>query len=276
MEFIYRRSYRGPVKAVVFDWGGTTVDHGCIAPAIVFVKVFKNNGVHVTLEQARGPMGLMKRDHIRVMAQMPAIAAQWQEAHGRPCTEADIEAMYQAFIPLQLDLLADYADPIPGVVDLAAALRQRGIKIGSSTGYNNEVTASLAREAARRGYAPDTWVSSTDVPAGRPFPWMMYENAARLGVYPPEAVVKIGDTVPDIDEGLNAGAWTVGVAQTGNELGLSASEVATLPLEELQTRLAVIRKRLAQAGAHFVVDVPWQIEDVIVEIGRLLAQGERP
>ena len=184
--------------------------------------------------------------------------------------------MYREFIPLQLECLADYADPIPGVIELAAVLRRRGIKIGSSTGYNREMTEFLAREARQRGYEPDSWVSSTDVPAGRPYPWMIYENAVRLGAYPQEAIVKIGDTLPDIEEGLNAGTWTVGITKTGNEVGLSAAEVAALPLETLKPKLAAIRKRMTQAGAHFVVDVQAECEAVIDEIDRRLASGERP
>lgn len=276
MDFIFRRSYRGPVKAVIFDWAGTTVDYGCLAPAAVFLKVFENKSVRITPEQARAPMGLMKRDHIRVIVQMEPVARQWQEAHGRPCTEEDVEAMYHDFIPLQLACLADYADPIPGAVELVARLRQRGIKIGSTTGYNREMMERLVPEARRRGYEPDCWVCSTDVRAGRPYPWMIYQNAMQLDVYPLEAMVKIGDTLPDIEEGLNAGVWTVGVAQCGNEIGLSEKEVAALPSDVLKLKLEQARQRLHRAGAHFVVDGPWECEAVVEEISQRLARGERP
>ncbi len=276
MDFIFRRTYRGPVKAVVFDWAGTTVDYGCMAPAAVFVKVFKNKSIDISMEQARGPMGLMKRDHIRAITQLEPVTAQWQDAYDRLCTEDDIDAMYSDFIPLQLAVLADYADPIPGAVELAAALRQRGVRIGSTTGYNREMMEKLAPEAKRRGYEPDCWVCSTDVAAGRPYPWMFYQNAMQLGVYPPEAIVKIGDTLPDIDEGLNAGAWTVGVARCGNEIGLNEKDIAGLPSETLNAKLDGVRKKMYKAGAHFVVDGPWACEAVIDEINQRLARGEKP
>ena len=276
MEFYFRRAYRGPVKAVILDWAGTTVDYGCCAPAKVFMQVFAEHGVDITVEQARAPMGLMKRDHIRQITQMPAVAEQWQAVHGQLPGEEDIDHLYSDFIPLQLAILADYADPIPGALALVAELRQRGIKIGSTTGYNHEMMDILAPEAARRGYAPDAWVCASDVPAGRPFPWMMYANAVALAVYPPEAVVKIGDTIPDIDEGLNAGAWAIGVTLSGNEIGLTEQEVAEQPAGVLAPRLEGVRKRMSAAGAHAVVDGAWDCLPVIDDIAQRLAHGEKP
>ncbi|MDW8324929.1 MAG: phosphonoacetaldehyde hydrolase [Anaerolineales bacterium] len=276
MNFHFRRSYCGPLQAVLFDWAGTTVDYGCFSPTAPFIRVFAAHGVTVTIEQARGPMGLMKRDHIRALTQLPEVAAQWQAVHGRPPAEADIEAMFAEFVPLQVAVLADYAAPIPGVVETVAELRRRGLKIGSTTGYTREMMEVLAPEAARRGYAPDAWVCSTDVPAGRPYPWMAFQNAMRLNVYPMEAMVKIGDTVPDIEEGLNAGMWTVGVALTGNELGLTEAEVAALSPEARRRRLTPIYQKLYQAGAHYVVDSVADCLPVLDEIEKRLASGERP
>ncbi len=276
MEFFFRRAYRGPLQAVIFDWAGTTVDYGCFSPAAVFINVFKNHGIALTIDQARGPMGLMKRDHLRALAALPAVAAQWQAGHGRPWTEADIDAMFAEFVPLQVACLAEFAEPIPGVPEAVAELRRRGLKIGSTTGYTREMMAVLVPEAARRGYAPDAWVCSTDVPAGRPAPWMAFANAQRLNVYPLEAIVKIGDTVPDIEEGLNAGMWTIGVALTGNELGLTEVEAAALSEAERQRRLAPVYERFYRAGAHFVVEAVPDCPPVLDEIAARLARGERP
>ena len=276
VDFVFRRAYRGPVKAVIFDWAGTTVDYGCCAPAQVLMQVFADHGVDLTVEQARAPMGLMKRDHIRQITLMTPVAERWQAVHGRLPNEEDVAHMYSDFVPLQMAILADYADPIPGAVALAAGLRERGLKIGSTTGYSREMMQVLAPEAARRGYAPDEWVCATAVPAGRPYPWMMYANEMKLGAFPPEAVVKIGDTIPDIEEGLNAGAWAVGVAQTSSEIGLTEQQVAELPAGALATRMENVRRRMAAAGAHDVVDGVWDCAPVIEEIGQRLARGEKP
>ena len=276
MTFTYRRTYRGPIRLVILDWAGTTMDYGCYAPAVVFIEVYRRKGVEISIEEAREPMGAHKLVHIRKISRIPAVARRWQEKHGRPCTEEDVQAMFEEFVPLQLDCLADYADLIPGTLDIVAELRRRGIKIGSTTGYTHEMMELLSREAASRGYEPDSTVCASDVPAGRPEPWMCLANAQNLGVYPMEACVKIGDTLPDIKEGLNAGMWTIGLAKSGNEVGLNEQEIAALSADELQTRLDRAYDRMRQTGAHAVVDSIADVLPVIDQIERRLASGELP
>jgi phosphonoacetaldehyde hydrolase len=276
VAFTFRRSYRGPIKAVIMDWSGTTVDYGSSAPAVAFVKLFHKHGVPITMDEARGPMGVHKRDHIRAITQMPDVARRWQGTHGRAPIEADVEAMYAEFVPLLLDILADYATPIPGALEAMAAFRERGLKTGSCTGYSREMMDLLVPAARRLGYAPDSVVSVSDVPAGRPEPWMALRSAMELRVYPMEAVVKVGDTLPDIAEGLNAGMWTVGLTQTGNGLGLSEAEVKALRAEELETRLAPVRRQMYAAGAHYVVEGIGDVPALLDEIDARLARGEHP
>lgn len=274
--FRFARSYRGGLKAVILDWAGTTQDHGCRAPAGVFVDVFRKNGVEITMAQAREPMGTPKRDHLARIAANPEVAAAWHQRHGRPCGAADIDRMYAEFIPLQLECLPTYADLIPGTLEAAAAFRSRGLVIGSTTGYNLEMTEIVRAEARKRGFVPDACVCASDVPAGRPAPWMCLVAAMRLGVYPLEAIVKIGDTIPDIEEGLNAGMWTIGVARTGNEIGLSLAELARVPADRLATDLAKVHARMYQAGAHYVVDSIGDCDPILDEIERRLRAGQRP
>lgn len=261
---------------VILDWAGTTMDYGCYAPAVVFVEVYRQRGVEITMEQARRPMGLHKRDHIRAVGRYDDVAALWQKVHGRSMTEQDVEDMFADFQPLQLQCLADYADLIPGTLETIAALRERGILIGSSTGYFTEAMDLLKEEAARRGYVPDSSVCATQVPAGRPHPWMVMQNMMNLGVYPPEAVVKVDDTKPGIGEGLNAGTWTIGLAKTGNEVGLNLEEIQALDPQVLAQKLATARDGLAKSGAHYVVDGIIDILPVIDDIEARLARGERP
>ena len=270
------RRYTGPLGGVILDWAGTTVDYGCFAPTAVFLEVFRRRGLELTVEQARGPMGAHKRDHIASIAAMEPVARAWRERHGRPCGDEDVESMYREFIPLQLASLADHADIIPGTLDAVAAFRKRGLKIGTTTGYNSEMMDVLAPEARKGGYEPDSIVCPSDVPAGRPQPWMCFQNAINLQVYPMEAFVKVGDTVPDIEEGLNASTWTVGVARTGNEMGLTEAEVEALPADVLKTRLAQAYEKLYAAGAHYVVDGIGDVPALLDEIEARLAAGERP
>jgi len=274
--FIRTTHYRGPVRGVILDWAGTAVDYGCIGPVAVFMEVFKRRGVKVTTEEARAPMGLMKKDHVRSMCQAESVATNWQKVHGREPDESDVEAMYADVEPLLVSTVARYADPIPGLSKTVAAFRKDGIRIGSTTGYTAPMMAVLTPEAKRRGYVPDSVVCPSDVPAGRPYPWMCYQNAINLQVYPLEAMVKIGDTVSDIHEGLNAGMWTIGVTKTGNELGMTEGEVAALSPIDLRRRLDIIEDRLRKAGAHYMAESVEQCPPLIEAINLRLARGERP
>ena len=275
-EFTFTRRYRGKVKGVILDWAGTTMDYGCYAPAVVFIEVYKRHGVEISMAEAREPMGAHKKVHIRKVSQIPAVAQRWQQAHGKPCTEDDVEAMFQEFVPLQVACLAEYAEMIPGCLDTVAALRERGIKIGSTTGYVTEMVAVIVEEAKKRGYEPDSTVCAADVPAGRPEPWMCLENARRLRLYPMEAVVKVDDTLPGIYEGLNADMWTIGLAKTGNEIGLTEQEINTLPPDEYGRRIERAYTRMTQAGAHYVVDGIADLLPCIDDIEQRLARGEKP
>ncbi len=276
MEFVFHRSYRGPLKAVLLDWAGTTMDYGCMAPAVVFMDVFKRKGVEITVDEAREPMGAHKKVHIRQITKNEAVAERWERKHGRRPTEADVEAMFEDFVPLQLQCLARYADLIPGTLEAVAEFRRRGLKVGSTTGYTEEMMAILQDEAKRRGYVPDATVCASQVPAGRPHPFMCLQNAIDLQIYPMEAFVKVGDTLPDIEEGLNAGMWTIGLAKTGNEMGLTEEEIAALDPEVRDARMARAYKRMAQAGAHYVVDGIADVAPLLDEIDARLARGERP
>jgi len=276
MDFVFQRSYRGPLKAVILDWAGTTLDYGCFAPAVVFVEVFKRHGIAITTEQAREPMGAHKKVHIRMISEMEAVRSLWQDVHGGPPDEDDVEQMFRDFVPLQLDCLANYADLIPGTLEAVAEFRRRGLKIGSTTGYTTEMMEVLQEEARKRGYVPDSSVCASQVPAGRPQPWMCLQNAMNLQLYPMEAFVKVGDTLPDIAEGLNAGMWTIGLAKTGNELGLTEQEIAALEPQVLRGKLDRARQRFRQAGAHYVVDAIAEVSPVLDEINARLAHGERP
>ena len=263
--------FKGPVRAVIFDWAGTTVDYGSRAPVAAFTELFRRQGVPVTEEEARRPMGAHKKEHIRQMLAMEAVASRWQEARGAGPSADDVESLYGEFIPLQMELIALHADVIPETVETVRTLRECGIKIGSTTGYTQEMMAPLLEASAEGGYLPDSVVCADEVPAGRPAPWMALECAMRLGVYPVFACVKVGDTVADIAEGLNAGMWSVGITKTGNELGLSQAKVEALPGGELANRLASASERLLAAGAHYTIEGLAELPAVIDAINQRLA-----
>lgn len=276
MNILHRRAYRGPIRAVLLDWAGTAVDYGSFAPVAVFVCLFETRGLSLAIEDARSGMGLMKKDHLRTILTRPAVAALWQSVHGAPPSEDDVEDLFQNFIPLQMAVLREYAEPIPGLLETVAECRRRGIKLGSTTGYLRAMMEILAPAAAARGYRPDSLVCPDEVPAGRPAPWMCFQNAMNLGVYPMSAIVKVGDTPMDIEEGLNAGMWTVGVTLTGSLTGLTESEVKALSPAAREAAHERAAEQLYQAGAHFVIEGIWDLPAALEAIQRYLSYGEQP
>ena len=274
MDFSYRRSYRGPIEAVLLDWAGTTLDFGCMAPAVVFVEVYKRKKVPITIEEARAPMGAHKRVHIQRISELDSVRRRWQETHGRPPNDDDVSAMFAEFVPLQLECLSKYSALIPGTLEAIAALRARGIKIGSTTGYLTEMMKINQADAKRQGYVPDATVCAADVPAGRPYPYMCLQNVIKLGVSAVQACVKIDDTVPGIEEGLNAGMWTIGLAVSGNEVGMMLDEWRALPPAEQKIKRDRAYTRMQQCGAHYTVDTIADIMPCIDDIQARIRGGE--
>jgi phosphonoacetaldehyde hydrolase len=266
----------GMLKAVVFDWAGTMVDFGSRAPMGVLVKAYAEFGVEITVAEARGPMGRAKRDHIAALMALPRISAAWAARHGHPPGEADIDSVYKVFVPMNVAVAADFSDMIPGAVDTARELRRRGLKIGSTTGYTREIMAKVLPRAAAAGYQPDNLVCAGDLLEGRPGPLMMYRTMADLGVHPPWSIVKVDDTTPGIEEGLAAGTWTVGIAASGNEVGLALEEWLALSDADRRARANRAGEVLRRAGAHYLIDTVAELLPVIEAIEHRMAAGERP
>jgi phosphonoacetaldehyde hydrolase len=272
-----RQSSRGPVQAVIFDWAGTIVDYGSFAPTKVLLEAFAERGVEVSLAEARVPMGLPKWHHIQALGRLPAVAERWRERHLRVMTSADVDALYARFMPLQIEYIAEYSAPIPGAVELVEGLRARGVRTGGSSGYPRAVMAKLEQCASEQGLRLDHTLAGDDLkPGGRPGPWMALANVIELGVTELAACVKVDDTEPGIIEGLSAAMWTVGIALSGNEMGLSQAEVAALPEAERRSRRDQAAERLSGWGAHYVIDTVADLPGVLVRIEQRLRQGERP
>jgi phosphonoacetaldehyde hydrolase len=271
-----RKRYRGSLQAAILDWAGTTVDHGSLAPVRVLVDLFKSRGLKITLEEARLDMGLLKKDHIRSILRVGRVRSMWIDRFGRPPSEPDVEELFDEFIPRQMECLPEYSRLITGVFEAVETMRARKMRIGSTTGYTRPMLNLLLESAAAQGYTPDAAVCPDDVGAGRPFPWMCYQNAIQLNVYPMEAFVKIGDTVSDIEEGLNAGMWTVAVVRTGNEIGLTERDFFALSTSEQHGLVDAGREKLLQAGAHYVIDSLEVIQPALDRIDERLARGEKP
>jgi phosphonoacetaldehyde hydrolase len=264
------------LSAVVFDWAGTILDFGSCAPMGAFVRLFDQFGISISIEQARGPMGVAKWDHIKALSLLPDVAGQWERAYRKPIGDADVDRLYEVFTPMNAAVVADFADFIPGALDTVNACRARGLKIGSTTGYNRPIMDIVTPIARAGGYRPDNLVCAGDLISGRPSPLMMWRTFADLGVWFPATVVKVDDTEVGILEGLNAGTWTVGVSVSGNAMGLTLAEWTALSGVEQAERRQVATAKLAGAGAHYVIDSVADLLPVLDDIGKKLAGGILP
>ncbi|XAH22743.1 phosphonoacetaldehyde hydrolase [Xylophilus sp. GW821-FHT01B05] len=257
------------LQAVIFDWAGTLVDFGSLAPTQIFVEAFASFGIQVDLQQARGPMGLSKRDHIRTLLAEPAIAAQWLQRFERPPAASDIDAIYERFMPMQIAKVGEYSAPIPGALESLAWLRQQGLKVGSCSGYPRQVLDVLLPLARSAGVVVDHVVAGDEMPAGgRPGPYMALANVLELGISDVRACIKVDDTAPGIEEGRNAGMWCIGLSMSGNEVGLTREALEALPPERIQALRERAQQRLLNAGAHLVID---SIADLPAAVQRIAA-----
>ena len=277
-NFVFQRTYRGKVKALVLDWSGTVADAYVLAPAVVFTEVFKKHGVEISMFEARGPMGLRKDLHIKALTETPEIRHRWKEIKGKDPDQGDVDAMFEDFVPMQLDCLRQYTGLLPGVAEVVQRLQKQGIKIGSTTGFVRPMVDILEEDAKKQGYVPDASVAGDEVEHGaRPKPFMVYKNLDMMDVHPIQSVIKVDDTISGIGEALEAGCWGVGVSRYSNYMDVdSLADAESLSDEEMARRLDHTNEILQKAGAHYVIDSLADIEPVIEDVNRRLARGERP
>jgi phosphonoacetaldehyde hydrolase len=264
------------IKAVILDWAGTVVDHGSSAPMGAFVKAFAHFGVTISITDARGPMGMAKRDHIRMVGTAPAVAAAWRANHGRDFDDAAIDAIFEVFEPMNVAAVEAHSALIPGAHDALQWCKARGIRVGSTTGYTRPIMERLMPLAAAQGFVPEVTICAGDLAAGRPAPLQIWSALAQMGIWPASSVIKLDDTAPGIGEARAAGCWAAGAALTGNNPGLTAEELARLPPDQRSALRRAASEPLLRAGAHLVIDsiaeLPWLVEHIEAR----LEAGEKP
>ena len=251
------------IKAVILDWAGTTVDYGSFAPVQGFIDGFQSIGISITLDMARKPMGLPKLDHTRAIAAMLP----------NPIPEEQIQKAYSAFERTLFGDLENHCELLNHVVETVSELRNRAIRIGSTTGYTAAMMDKVLPIAAAQGYSPDLCVTPDQVQKGRPYPYMIWRNLMQFGLSDPREVVKIGDTIADIEEGKSANCWTVGVIMGSSELGLTRREVEALSPVELDIRKKAVRASYYMAGADYIIDDMGDLMPVVDDINRKLYQN---
>ncbi len=242
-------------NTVILDWAGTAVDFGCFAPVAAFQKAFEKINLFPTMEETRAPMGMKKWDHIETMLKGQRLAQEFVRLFGRAPEEKDIAEIYDTFEQALFAVLHNHAQPLPDVCSTVAALREKGVKIGSTTGYTKKMMDVVTPKAKEYGYAPDCLVCPDDVDgAGRPYPYMLWKNVQILKTERISQVIKIGDTVSDMEEGKNAGCFTLGVLKGSSILGWSQQEWNNAGQRQREEAFGKAREVFYAAGADEVIE----------------------
>lgn len=264
------------IQGLILDWAGTAVDFGSQCPVAAFQQAFARHDVVLTAEPVHRFMGMRKRDHLRSILNVPEVARQWLEVRGTAPSDTDIEQLYIDTENLMVELAPGYAQPVPGLLEAVDEVRRRGLKIGSTTGYTARIMEPLSAAASTLGYTPEHWVAADQVKAGRPWPWMLFANLEKLAICPPSAVVKIGDTLIDLEEGRNAGTWNIAVINSSSVMGMSPAAWTETPDDEIERRSEEIRDRFRAAGAHYVIATLHELCGVLDTIEHRIGAGELP
>ena len=198
------------IKLVVFDIAGTTVtDSGEIATA--FHNALKEYKYLVPVSKINPLMGYKKPEAIR------KIVDEYEENKELITTDY-IDSIHERFLELMIDYYrhADEIIPLPDTLYVFDFLKKQQVKIGLDTGFSKAITDVIMQ---RLGWVKDNIVdyvvSSDEVPAGRPQPYMIQQMMKEAGITSATQVVKVGDTEVDVQEGKNAGCLYSVAVTTG-------------------------------------------------------------
>jgi len=265
--------YQGKIKTVVLDFSGTTIDKYTLAPTQAFMDIFKRKGVEITFQEAREPMGLRKDLHIKKILENKNVRKRWIIKHGCKPNDNDADDLYNDFIPTQLENLDKYSKLLPETKNVIDHLQKiMKLKIGVTTGFTRPIVNKLLVDCKNQGFYPDAVVAGDDVQNGaRPSPNMLYKVLDLVNSKEIQSVVKVGDGPSDVQEGKNAGCWSIGIARYSNDMNIDSFEhEKKLTSEEIQLRLNQVRDKLKNAGADYVINTLDELPGVIEDINKRL------
>jgi phosphonatase-like hydrolase len=218
------------IKLVVFDMAGTTVDDEVDGLPLVlksYDDALRSHGVEVPMEVLNAQRG---RDKWTVIKELGGDKA---------------EAIYSEFIGVLSQNITKVRE-VEGTAETFRFLREHGVRVVASTGFPVEIAEPMIEHLGwLRNELIDGWVCSEQVGASRPDPAMIVSSMKKYGVSDPRTVMKVDDTVKGIEEGVNAGVYTVGVL-TGTQSiqQLSAAGPDTILRSVAQIPAHLVEKKL--------------------------------
>ena len=269
------------IQGLILDFSGTTLDAHVIAPAYAFVESFSKEGVQITMEEARKPMGLRKDLHILKILENPSVIEKWKAKKGSLPTKEDGARLFQHFIPIQNSCLKDFSELIPGTNETVDYARNKlKMKIGLTTGFTREMVDILLKEAKPQGFVPDVSVAGDDVGSNmgfRPAPFMVWKNMELMNLYDRRTIVKVDDTIGGVGEGLNAGVWTIGLYRFSNYTNIDTiAQWKSMKNSEFEEKVEKSKNILMKSGAHYITSSIKEIPEILDDINRRVANGENP
>ncbi len=223
-----------PIQLAMFDMAGTTVNDtvdGRPLMVVSMMRTFAKHGLELTPNQINNHRGKQKFEAIQTLLREVA-----------ELSPADAErvgdGVYRDFL-YELESNLSSISEIDGATDLFRHLRSKNIYIGVGSGFPMQVVQAIASQLGWLDKGLLDYVGSAEqVGVGRPNPKMIHDVMQRFGITDGLAVVKIGDTVVDVQEGKNAGVWTVAVltgSQTEAQLMTAAPDYILSSIRELWT-----------------------------------------
>jgi len=277
------------IQACVFDWAGTIIDYGAIASLQVMVDIFGSKKLIISKSEIRAKFtGASKKHHIKELLKIPRITQHFEKLYGKEPDESTVKEFKKLYEDHLLTVLANYAVEIPNAFSTINELRKKGIKIGSTTSYKREMMDIIAPIVEKNGFKPDYLITPSEVPNGRPFPYMMYHNALNLEVFSTDHMVKVGDSTADITEAHNAGAWSIGIIEGSSLMGLTLDEYINMSQKtnnpkqnelnlKLKHKIQTCKEKYISAGADYIVNNISEVPRIIKEINdKRMPCGDKP
>ncbi len=192
------------LRLVVFDIAGTIVeDRGEVL--LAFADALDRHGIRYADDELKEWKGASKKEVIRHFVRRQDAAAD----------ESAVAAVYADF---RNGLETHYREggvvPISGAAETFQWLRERGILMATTSGFYREISDIILKLVGWRDIFAAR-ISSSDVPMGRPAPYMIFRAMEAAGVTSVGEVVNVGDTPLDLQAGTNAGVREVVGVLTG-------------------------------------------------------------
>ncbi len=194
-------------ELAVFDIAGTTVkDRDYVA--IAFIEAFQHYGIDLQVNEISPLMGFKKTEAIE------RVLIDKQVVH----TVNVIEDIHNHFVNAMVSFYANAheVEPLPGAEDIFRFLHEKGIHVVLNSGFPRVIVDAIVdRLGWMENGLIDGYIASDEVEMGRPYPIMIHQLMKQFGVESPAAVIKIGDTMVDIQEGRMAACGLVLAVTTG-------------------------------------------------------------